>query len=75
MQEGLKSRIEQQKVSYQKLVRDITNSILNESETYKSALNKVNKNIFWNLENEQLANDVEDEIYRRMKLEDPSKRG
>ena len=75
MQEGLKNRIEQQKVSYQKLVRDITNSILNESETYKSALNKVNKNIFWNLENEQLANDVEDEIYRRMKLEAQSKRG
>ena len=75
MKEGLKNRIEQQKVSYQKLVRDITNSILNESETYKSALNKVNKNIFWNLENEQLANDVEDEIYRRMKLEAPSKRG
>ncbi|MDU0420323.1 hypothetical protein QVA72_01515 [Staphylococcus simulans] len=75
MEENLKNRIEQQRFNHQKLVMDITNSILNESETYKSALNEVNENIFWNLENEQLANDIEDEIYRRMKLEAPSKRG
>lgn len=60
--------------SYNELVKEVADDILNQSENYKIAFKEASK-LVWDTNDDYFIEKLNDEIHQRMELEAPSKRG